>query len=249
MYAMKSRRSVAVAAASLLGASIACVAGAGPIGSLEMKFLGTGLGQNVRIDRGDGSDPINVFAGELLFETRAGEGVGEWIGAITLPTFCVEPTQMVQSNWRSYDISATEFAPTPMMDSLRAMAINSAASYFFAQRAMGGVDSAAAAGFQIALWEIVRDFDPDSGRASMDISAGSFVATNTSGGALPANVRSWASQVLDIAASATGFDGQTAWVLSSPTSQDQIIPAPGGAALAGVGVLIFSSRRRRGRTH
>lgn len=237
----KVARSFAAAAAVM---AISGAALGSNIGSLEMKFAGTGLGQNVSINV-DGV-VTKVFAGQILFETRSGMDAGEPYNALTLPTFCIEPTQFVQSNWRSYTISTPSSAPSPMMDAQRAVALNFATAHFYAQQSAGIVDSAAAAGFQIALWEIIRDFDGEAGRSSLDLNGGTFKATHTSGVNLSGSVSNWASTFLDVATSSSYFDGSPAYVLHSATSQDQIIPSPGAMAVACVGMLAFGCRRRRG---
>ena len=212
------------------------------MGTLEMNFVGTGLGQSVRIDV-DGSAKT-VFAGEIHFQTRNGVDLGAQFDAITMPTYCVEPTQTVQSGWRTYEVTVPETSAAPMMDLARSIAINNAAAFFYSQRAAGMIDSAAAAGFQVALWEIMRDYDGNAGRSSLDVTGGTFKATQTNGTALATTVSNWVGQFLD-AASASSFDGQTSYVLHSATSQDQIVPGPGGMSLAYMSLLIFAGRRRR----
>lgn len=231
---------VAVGAAAL--SLFAGAAHGSYIGTLEMNYVGTGLGQSVRIDVG--GSVKTVFAGEIRFETRNGVDAGAQFDAITMPTFCVEPTQTVQSGWRTYEVTVPETSAAPLMDLARAVALNNASAYFYSQRAAGAIDSAAAAGFQVALWEIMRDYDGNAGRSSLDITGGDFKATQSNGTALATSVTNWVGQFLD-AASASSFDGQTSYVLHSATSQDQIIPGPGGMSLAYMSLLLCAGRRRR----
>lgn len=237
-YGRQSRFAAVAAAFAVTGA-----ASGSYIGAIEMQYVGKGLGSSVRIDTGSGVQ--NVFAGEILYTTRSGTGAGAIYDAITLPAFCIEPTQQVQTGWLSYAITDPDSAATPMMTAQRAAALNGVVDYFYSQRAAGMIDNAAATGFQVALWEIIRDFDDNSGRASLDLAGGTFKATKTDGTALASNVSDWASLFFDVASSSQSFDGSPAFVFHSATSQDQIIPVPGGMTLACLSLMAFASRRRR----
>lgn len=210
-------------------------------GTIEMKYIGVGLGGHVKLDVG--GNIFDAFAGEIRFQTRNATGDAAPFGSITLPAFCIEPTQSVQSDWRSYTLSDPAAASTPMMSLERAAALELAVASFMNYRATGAVTNDVASGFQIALWEIMRDYD-GSTRASLDLSAGSFKAYATSGAALPSSIAAWASTFFDIAVG-PAFTGAQAFALYSPTSQDQIIPQEGAAMLAAIALLATTRRRHR----
>lgn len=240
-YAVHSRIARVVSGVlALVGASGA--AWGSYIGAADMKYQGVGMGQNVRIDVGGSVQ--TVFAGEIVFQIRYATGAAAQFDSLTLPTFCVEPTQHVQSGWRSYALTDTDSAATPMMDAGRAEALSTVATYFYSQRSAGAIDNDAAAGFQLVLWEIMRDYDEAAGRASLDLAGGSFKATGSNGAAFSAPISNWIDQFLDVATT-SAIESPWAFVLSSATSQDQIIPGPGGMALAYAGLFMIVSRRRR----
>lgn len=224
-------------------AALLCVSGTAlgsHFGTIEMKYVGVGLGGNVKIDV-DGK-ASNVFAGEIMFQTRNATGDAAEFGAMTLPAFCVEPTQYVQSGWKSYTLTDAESAATPMMSAARASALRSALSLFVDEKAVGKITAAAATGFQIAAWEIMRDFDGGVGRASLDLTGGTFKVSATSGAALSDAVNNWATQFFDAAQSS--YKSASGFVFSSASSQDQIVPSPGSMMLFCAGFWAVSRRSR-----
>jgi hypothetical protein len=93
---------------------------------------------------------------------------------------------------------------------------------------------------QVALWEVITDWDPSVGRASLDLGSGSFMA-----GASPA-VLAQANAFLDDAIPGLGLPVNVA-ILADGVFQDQItlVPTPGAAMVAGTGMLWMVGRRRR----
>ncbi|MDX2114262.1 MAG: hypothetical protein SFZ24_01405 [Planctomycetota bacterium] len=236
-------RSLAVPSALALTAvlSIPSAAHAGYIGALEMRYLGKGLGENVQVDV---SGSIHTFfAGQLRWETRNGSGDGARFNALTLPTFCIEPTQYVGSGWIAHTISEPSAALTPMMNIDRAGALNRAVAAYVIYRDSNTVTAPLAAGFQLALWEIMRDYDALAGRASLSITTGTFKASATGGSPLNAVTAGWTDTFLN-AATDPAAEAPLAFAFSSASSQDQIIPAPNTVLLACLGLLLRPRRRR-----
>ena len=100
-----------------------------------------------------------------------------------------------------------------------------------------------AAAFQLAVWEIITDYNP-ADQFALGITTGNFRATRTDGNPLSSGVMNHLTSLF--AAVGAGHNPDTLLGLRSTTHQDQIIPvpAPGSAALAGLGLLCLAGRRR-----
>lgn len=219
--------------------ALSCAAQASYSGTLEMRHTGIGSGRNIRITVN--SSVFDTFAGEILFSARNGSGDAAVFNNLTLPTFCVEPTQSVQSSWNVYSITDPGNAATPAMNLDRAAALNSATASFLQQKHSGNVTNELAAGFQIAVWEIIRDYSASTGRSSLDLSVGSFQAQAVGGGTIDPTISTWAQHFLDATSSTVSL---AAYVFSNSSSQDQIIPNSGSSVLACLSLLYVVRRRR-----
>lgn len=235
-------KSMSVVAGLLAGCVAAGAAGAQTI---DVRHLGTGKGTNVRVTHAGGTQ--NVFAGQLRHLLSNGTGPaaafnGEWL------TFCSELSQVVTSSTRTYSITAVENLPgAAPMGAQKAAAITDL--YTTVSPSVHG-DSASndlAAAFQLAIWEVVADFDPAVGAASLSLTGGTFRATRTNGSALSSGVMNAVNALF----AAVGNAGPNARAnltgLTNGVSQDQIIPVPtaGTAVLAGAGLLLAGGWRRR----
>ncbi len=221
-------------------AAMTAVAGAASAQTVNMHFLGVGEGRNVRISL-DG-DQRNVFAGELRHSVTASNTGEVPVGDYT--TFCVDLAQYVSRNSSVFNVNP--LSATPELVSSTPEAANRLASAAGSHLA-GDTDSAAAV--QLVLWELLYDFDPQVGIASLDLTAGRFSASKTNGNALWSSVSSIASSLLsttmgDLPSNAAG----NYRVLTSGDRQDQIVPVPstGPLALAAVGGLLTVRRKRNG---
>lgn len=207
--------------------------------TVSMQYLGTGAGQNVRINL-DGNEK-NVFAGELRHLITSTDMSSDFLGEFT--TFCVDLSQNVSSNSSVFTAVALEQAPQVVNKSLqtaRRMA------HVADAHQLGNKDVSAAV--QLALWELIYDYDPAVGIASIDLTGGRFSATRTNGNPLWNSVANFANSVLQVAIgdlSADSYKNYT--VLTSSNRQDQLVPVPsaGPLALAGAGGLLILGRRRR----
>lgn len=227
----------------LAGAAACATASAGTV---NLDFQGTGLNQSVRIsDTSLGISNLNVAAGELKFKVLAGgTHPGFTVGQI-LFTYCTDISQGAADGY--LNIVPLSHAPSPgsAMGADRAYMI----SLLYALKYADSKTSALkAAGFQLAVWEIVNEANIDftqgtRGLAGIDTSSGDFRATNN------ANARTQANTYLDAAflAFKDGITGMGLVAGVSPTIQDQIfiIPLPTGAGLASLGLLAVAARRRR----
>lgn len=217
--------------------------------TIAMQFQGIGLGQNVQLTVG--TSTFNTFAGELIFRSSpASTGDGSLFANLTLPTFCIEPTQGVQSGLQTYGITASPADTSgvfqsglPMLSASQTSAIENAMTLLVSHRSGGTLTNDIAAGFQLALWDIVVDYNDSAGRSSLSLTAGSFLARSMNGSALSSSISSWANAFFDsigpnsVRTISYGFD--------NASSQNQVIPSSSAAGLALIAALAVSARRRR----
>lgn len=223
----------------IAAAVFAAVAGSASAQTVTMKFLGTGEGRNVKISF-DG-DTSNVFVGELRHRISATDMGPEFMGDFT--TFCVDLSQVVSSSNNTYHANALPATPQAANKSLETARRMAAA---LDAHLPGNQNNSTAV--QLVLWELLYDFNPQVGIASLDLTSGRFSAKRTNGSALWNDVASIANGLLNIATgdlSADAFGKYT--VLASPSKQDQVVPVPsaGPLALAATGGLLLVGRRRR----
>lgn len=223
--------------------AIALVSGSAHAGMVEMRQVGVGLGGGVRTSLG--GNVLEVFAGQIAHEFRNGVGTGVQFDGQTLMTYCTELTQHVTQDWMVYDVTDIASAPVPgpAMGAAKAQAIQNMLSLLVSETNAGRFSADMATGFQIAVWEVVYDFDPNAGRASVDITTGDLLVSDVGGGVLGAGAAMKVNEFLDHIALAGVEILPYAFV--NEARQDQIIPTPGSLALAGVGGLLMARRRRK----
>lgn len=209
--------------------------------TVDVQFTATGLGENVRIVvGGNGQD---VFAGELIHQFTNGVGMGVLLEGIQ-KTFCTDLDQFVTPTTKTYIITDVASIPVPPMGADKAQAIYDIYALGEVKKGLGEFNADTAAAFQLAIWEIVKDFDSGVGRSSMNLDSGNLNALAIGGGALSASIKTAADEFFDSIGS--GASGSFLVGLYNSEAQDQIamIPAPGAAA----GLLLaigFAGRRRR----
>lgn len=217
--------------------------------TVDLRFVGIGLGRNVQIVVGSASE--QVFAGEILHEFGNGTGRGASLGG-THVTFCTDLFQYVSGDWTTFTLTDIADMPTPPIGEAKAQAV---ADLYAAQASgefRGVVDGDAAAAFQMAIWEVITDFNPSGGRASLDVSSGDFRAMDPGGTPLSAPILDDLDHLFGAIGSGKGR--QSLIGLANRKTQDQIIefppsiPLPGVAGLtaAGLAGLLIPRRRVRG---
>jgi len=211
---------------------------------VDMRFEGTGSGQSVRVT--NGSSTFNVFAGQLRHFLSNGTGVAANLRGEMI-TYCSDLSQYVSRDTQRYTVQALALAPAGnAMGADKARAIASIYDYAMGFQLTSSTSNDMAAAFQLAVWEIVTDFNPSLGASSLSLSTGGFRATQTNGASIWSSVQSILNGYLS-AANNSSFGPSNIAAISSGSFQDQLvtIPAPGPAALAGVGLLMIGKRRRR----
>lgn len=231
-------KTIAVAIATV------AVAASANAGFVDMKFLGTGEGSNVKSTHF--GNTRNVFAGQLRHRIANGLGTEAALNG-DHRTFCADFYETVSSSFTPYEVVEIELvSDTAPMGNVKAGAIRSIYTASGAAALDSNASSSLAAAFQLAVWEIVTDFDGTMG--SLSITAGNFSAKKTDGNALSTTINNHLAALF--AAVASSNEGLPNLVgLRSQCAQDQLvmgfsIPTPGTAVLASLGILCVGRRRR-----
>jgi len=243
--AVRSRRnwhSAALASA----AAIFAIAGTAQAQTLGVRFLGTNKGSALTVTSPTTNG--NFFAGQLshaLSNPLGGTPV-DLVG--TRNTFCIELAQFVSSSVITYAYldtnSGSIYTGIQPYDSR----ITAAVWMFsrFGQVASNTTNNDVAAAMQLALWEVMTDWDPVLGRSSLSIDSGAFSATKTNSNAINGALLTQVNLYLDGAVPGIGLPQNVA-VLASNTAQDQItfVPTPGAGLIAAAGAAVLLGRRKR----
>lgn len=239
---MKTTKILAAVSATTLAAA----ALAGPV---NVDYTGTGAGQNVKITFG--SSTYNVFAGQLKHTLSGATGADAvWNG--TYRTFCTDLSQTVVSGVDAFDIVQLSSVPdSSPMGATKANAIMDMFAYTTNSVTTNSASNDMATAFQLAVWEIVKDFNAAATGKGLSITSGSFSAKDTDGTSLSSGVTTLLGNLL--AAAGTGIFSNSTGIaimgIRNDCAQDQIItravPAPGLAGLGVIGGLAMARRRTR----
>lgn len=221
---------------------LACASGAAWGSMVNVQYTGTGKGSSVKATFG--SVTQNVFAGQLKHTISGGTGAaamynGNWL------TYCTELTQNVNSGTNLFSIVPISALPgSAPMGWAKAQAIFDIYNFAGSTPHTTSTSNDYATAFQLAIWEIIHDYSPITGLAGLSLTSGSFSATKTNGSPLSSAVTS----IVQTLFNAIGAGAPANVVgITNDCYQDQIlpIPAPGCAVLAGMGLILGASRRRR----
>ncbi len=232
--------------AVVAAAVVAAAAGAASADTVNVKFVGTAKGSNIKIVAPGVN--TNVFAGQLKHELSGGTGLGALFNG-TYNTYCTDITQYVTSTTKAYTVVPVEQVPnvSPMGLS-KADALRNLYTYGAGVQSTSAASNDFATAFQIAVWEIVSDYNTNLGLTSLSVSGGSFKAYNTSGGSLSSGITTQLNNLFSgIFNLPEGAVPAQIAGISHASAQDQIVtvPTPGALALAGMGGGLLIKRRRK----
>lgn len=210
---------------------------------VDMKFVGTGLGHNVRVTAGDKS--FNTYAGQLTHRILGGDDVPEALRGDQI-LYCADLLEYTTGSFKPYVVSRlTDVPDSNPMHQRQADALRDIYAFAEGQQLSASGSNDFAAAFQLAVWEIVSDYDWDQGRSSLDLETGFFQATKRNGKALSSGIMNNINGLFDAVGSDSEFRGLVA--LRSETNQDQlaVIPAPASVSMFTAGLCLIATRRRR----
>lgn len=207
--------------------AIVSCAGLANADTYTLRYDGHGDGRTVNYSTDSGAHYNGTFAGEFRwFRTGSTPSIpnGE------MSTFCIQLTESNPSVGSSETYTLVDPANAPdgaNMGADRRNLMNELFGRYFATLDLNNDDQCAA--FQISVWEIVYD-------SGVALNGGSFRVQN--GGSWYSTAQTWLNSL-----DGTGPMATTR-ALTNGSRQDHIIPTPGAAALAGLGLLAVGRRRR-----
>lgn len=229
---------------AFVGCAVSCCAltSAANADSVEMRRIDAGIGRPIILAGPVIGTPRQIFIGDFINEFRNGTGDGAGLNG-TMSTFCTDLAQDASFDWQTFSVVALGQAPDPgpAMGPVKAQAL---ADIIFGAGATAHQDADHAAAFQMLVWEILADYDGTPG--SLNLNAGNAQFSQP--------IYGFFSDVVSIYDSYRAFIGINApqslvRAVTNPEFQDQIVllsvPAPGAAALAGIGLLAGIRRPRR----
>lgn len=216
--------------------------------TVSVKYLGKGAGQDVKMTYNGNTS--TVFAGQLKHQlSNAGAGYS-WLNGTHL-TYCTDLAQYVTSSTKTYTIEQVENMPgSSPMGQAKADALRALFAVANGAQAATSASNDYATAFQLAVWEIVTDYSGSSFAINAaSFTTGNFKAKRTNNNALTSSVVNAASSLYNSAVLFLQNNGSSTQLLgiASGSYQDQLVqvPAPGCAALAGIGGILVARRRRR----
>lgn len=218
--------------------AVATLAGTTFADTINATFTGVTPGQSVGL-RLSGHN-MNTTAGQFTFLRNASDP-GTLPGfAPTFTGFCIDLTEYVQNGheytWNTYSLANAPTSAAGPMGAARAQRLARLFGNQYNNLATASNQAQAYAAFQLAVWEIVTD-------DGLDLDHGTLQVTSAPSGT-KSLAQSWLDAVsgsgpvmslIAIDNAATDCNGQQGYVM---------VPAPGAAAMLGLGGLAMTRRRR-----
>jgi hypothetical protein len=229
----------------IAGAACAVLGSAAMADTVNVQFLGSDQGRNVKVITA--SSTMNVFAGQLIHRFSNGTGEAAFLNGDRV-TFCTDLLEYVTTTPKTYTLVGLDDVPGPSGMGLdKANAIADLYQYAAGTQSRADTNDDFAAAFQLAIWEIVFDFNALGGRSSVDVTAGGFKAKKTDGTALSSPITGYLNTLFNAIGSYSRNDPGSLRGVTRSGSQDQIveIPLPSPGLLAGAGLFSVAAVRRR----
>ncbi|HLO42268.1 MAG TPA: Cys-Gln thioester bond-forming surface protein [Phycisphaerales bacterium] len=214
----------------------------------NVKYVGTGKGSNVKMTIGGTTK--DVFAGQLKHQISGATGDYAVLNG-TKVTFCTDLLQYVSSSTTQYEFVPVSSVPmSAPMGADKAKAIQDMYNGASGAQLASNVSDDFATAFQLAVWEVVTDYNKNVGVASVGLASGQFKAKKTNGNALSSGVMNAFNTLIGYIGQASNNNVKIVGMANNH-AQDQIVegqtyvPAPGAAALASLGLLLAGKRRRK----
>jgi MYXO-CTERM domain-containing protein len=231
-----------------LVAALAVLATAAPAraGMVTATFSTVSPGEVVTISSTSNNVHGSGWAGVYKFVNASGDLKGSFA------SFCIDIAQEIYSNQTvTFNVQNLASAPVPgtPMGQMRASLIG---ELWYNDYAKIGTSNSNAAAFQLAVWEIINEQTTKNGKLVLDVTGGTFSATDSDSQTL-LTANAWLAG-LDL--SGSGPQAPNLIALTSPQYQDYVTtaaaPAPSGLVLGGIALagaaLSAAWRRRRPRT-
>lgn len=221
----------------LAAVTVAAFAGTALADTINATFTGVSPGQGVSI-RYDGNN-MNTQAGVFNF-LRDASLPGTLPGfAPTFQGFCIDLTESVSNghrySWETYSLANAPTSEAGAMGATRAQRLGRLFANQYTGLATAPSQAQAYAAFQLAVWEIVHD-------SGLDLDHGNFKVNSA-----PSGTEALAQSWLDNLGSGPGWNLIAIDDVSDDCDGHQgyvLVPAPGAAAMMGVGLLAAGRRRR-----
>lgn len=228
--------------ASLVGAASVLATASVQAETVNLQHTANGNGRMIRASIN--SLNKDVFAGRLMHTVQRNGG-----GTYSMASFSTDLLQACSSSSTPYNTSSVALLSGNAGVTNLGMGKMQAVYDIFAAAANRqftlGHDYATA--FQVALWEIVYDYNPNAQNQGLNIASGVFRATQTNGALLSQSIRDKVGFLLN-AVVTTNANGTNVMGYRSGGYGDQvtqILPLPTGAwlGMAGLGLVAVARRR------
>jgi hypothetical protein len=224
----------------LIAGAVAALAGVSARAeTVNLQYMGTGNGRMVRASVS--TQTFNVFAGRLKHNAHWAGGSNSSVVTFSTDLFQAASTSMTPFI-KTTVAQLSGNAGTTNLGMAKMQAVHNIFAAANHRQFTLGHDYATA--FQVALWEIVYDYNPASPNFGLNIGNGTFRAAQVDGSLLSASIREKIAALFS--AVGTNASGQGVLGFRSAGFGDQItvVPLPPGAWLAAGGLGLAALRRR-----